>query len=550
MMNSRLPKPVECGLPPKFTAWRPRQDEAIERTAMSEKRFVVLCMPTGSGKSLTYMAVAKLTGFRTCVLTSTKGLQTQLYQDFNPMGLVDIRGMANYPCRHLNEEEEREPTFTGMEKDKVQMCDVGPCSAGFECDYREAGCDYYDSVGLARKSNYVVTNYAYWFHARGKKDREGKERPPVGKFDILVLDEAHNAPEELGSYLSVEITHNQTDKLDIDWPLESDDWDWWRKWAATVAARAAKEVAMLTDLVKRGRADRKQLRWYKECRRLTDNMARVALSQGEWVVHMARRGDRGVLTLNFDPVWPGEYAEAEMFRGVKKIILTSATVRPKTLELLGVPSNEIDFIEYPSTFPVDRRPVMWSPTMRMDKRADADSIRHLWIPKIDRIIGGRMDRKGLIHTVSYARRDFIMRYSEHSSLMMTHETANARQVTENFKKSNAPSVLVSPSMSTGVDFPYDECRYIIIGKVPFPDSRDKIIKARTQLDPEYSYYLAMLVLQQAAGRGMRAADDLCEVFVIDDHISWFMGKWGRTLAANWFLQSFKKVNYLPEAPHL
>ncbi len=34
--------------------------------------------------------------------------------------------------------------------------------------------------------------------------------------------------------------------------------------------------------------------------------------------------------VQFDPLWPKLYAENVLFRNVKKIVLVSATVRPKT----------------------------------------------------------------------------------------------------------------------------------------------------------------------------------------------------------------------------
>jgi Rad3-related DNA helicase len=174
----------------------------------------------------------------------------------------------------------------------------------------------------------------------------------------------------------------------------------------------------------------------------------------------------------------------------------------------------------------------------------------LWVNKIDQIIDRRLDRKGIIHTVSYARVDLIKQWSRHRDIMMTHQTATTRDVVADFKRARAPAVLVSPSMATGWDFPYDECNYQIIGKVPFPDSRDKVLQARTKIDPVYSYYITMQSLVQASGRGMRAEDDICETIVVDDHISWFIGKWGATLAPAWFRQAYKISRTIPEAVKL
>src|SRR6266436_2562724 len=89
--------PVQYGLPAQFTDWRPEQWSAVNRIVDSPARFVALCAPTGFGKSLVYMAAAHMSGLRTVVLTSTKGLQDQLGEDFGELSL-DIRGMPNYTC--------------------------------------------------------------------------------------------------------------------------------------------------------------------------------------------------------------------------------------------------------------------------------------------------------------------------------------------------------------------------------------------------------------------------------------------------------------------
>lgn len=546
---SLLPSPREVGMPDKFTAWRPRQDEAIFRVAESSKRFVVNCAPTGQGKSLTYMAAAHLTGLRTIILTSTKGLQSQLFTDFQTIGLKDVKGMSNYPCRHLIDEEKS----AVLHGEGTPMCDIGPCLGGYKCKYRYGSCDYYNAASVGRHSKLVVTNYAYWLHGQSQRVTLREDGTPgdiggLGAFDVLVLDEAHDAPEELSSFLSSQITKNQTDKMEIEWPQDREDWDHWREWAKEVVSAATTRILQLQPLIEANEATRKELKENREMSRIALELGRVAGSQGEWVHHMSRRGDRGYLTLQFDPVWPGEFAERDLFRGVEKIVLTSATVRPKTLDLLGVPHDQVDFVEYPSTFPVERRPVIWSPTVRVDNRAGSDVMR-IWVAKIDAIIRGRLDRKGIIHTVSYARRDFLLRHSEFASRMVTHETKTTLSVVAEFKKMppSSGAILVSPSLSTGYDFPYDECRYQIVGKVPFPDSRDKIVKARTARDKEYGLYITMQTLQQMAGRGMRAEDDFCETFLIDDHCSWFIGKWGNKLGARWFTQSFKRVSGVPEA---
>jgi len=106
-------------------------------------------------------------------------------------------------------------------------------------------------------------------------------------------------------------------------------------------------------------------------------------------------------------------------------------------------------------------------------------------------------------------------------------------------------VLVSPAVTTGFDFPYDAAEYQIIGKIAYPDTRNRITKARCDADPEYAPYIAMQQLVQTCGRATRAADDFSENFVIDDTFGWFMKRYHR-FAPQWFKESVVSRIFPPD----
>ena len=70
------------------------------------------------------------------------------------------------------------------------------------------------------------------------------------------------------------------------------------------------------------------------------------------------------------------------------------------------------------------------------------------VARLDQIIGKRLDRKGIVHTVSYARRDWVLKWSKYSRLLWTHAPDNTEKIVEQFKRAAPPAVLVSPSLST------------------------------------------------------------------------------------------------------
>jgi Rad3-related DNA helicase len=245
------------------------------------------------------------------------------------------------------------------------------------------------------------------------------------------------------------------------------------------------------------------------------------------------------------PRLPANYAEAVLWRGVEKIVLMSATVRPKTAELLGIKPEEMSFTEYPSTFDPKRRPVIHVPSVMMNYRTEQDDNKMLWwLRRLDAVIAARLDRKGVIHGVSYKRSQFIRNNSEFGHLMLTHNAHDRAKVVEQFRNAPAPCILVSPSVDTGYDFGGDVCRYTIIAKIPFASVQDKLVKARQELDPEYGLFLAAQTIVQATGRAVRAESDWSEAFVLDDNFYWFYRK-ARKFLPQWWCDAVRQVDTVP-----
>lgn len=534
---ANLPEPNLIGLPEKYTAWRTGQDRAVLRLLETDKRFIVLGMPTGSGKSLTYMAGGVLDEDAPALyLTSTKGLQNQLISDFGSIGLADVRGMNNYACLEM---ADGQGGLYGTTKRAIS-CDEGPCLAGWKCDKADGGCTYFDAQRKAKRSHLTVTNYAYWMAVRNSES--GGDGGVLGRRGRLVLDEAHAAFDELADHLAIEIGHWEIESiLGGEWP--EGGFDEWKKWARGAAQSVGAKVETLSSEIKLGiRGNKAALSHLRELRDLLRRLQAIGTAKGQWVWEESR-DRRGRRVMRLDPVWPGDYAEDVLFRKVPKIVLTSATIRPKTLELLGIKKEEYEFEEHTSTFPVANRQLHWIPTVRVRHDMDPGHAR-LWVAKIDAILRARGERKGIIHTVSYSRRDYILRYSEFRSRLLTHDSGGMQDCVSKFRDSGPGTVLVSPSVSTGFDFPGGDCRFQIIGKVPFPDTRSKVLQARSERDPEFFAYVAMQAVVQMCGRGIRSADDWCENFVLDDNWQWFFNKY-KKFAPKWFVEACKRSDLVP-----
>ncbi len=527
-------KPIQLNLPEKFAQFRPAQIEAADHVLGSPYRFNPMSLPIGSGKSLIAMAIAKASGLRTVILTATKGLMRQYTEDFYP-NLAEIKGRANYTCAHWMHLNCRYGALEGC-----PLVDGG-------------GCNYECQRDMARLAPIVVSNYAYWFHVN--EHPHGLNDPPQFDEDLgrpiqqLILDEVHSAPGELSKYLQTQVKQSWLHIAGLKQP-ESENIGPWREFALNSIVIVTKLLAKSTKSLKLAVANHSlTLRRLRDEVYMLDalktSLAAISVMNPEdWVMEEPIDSPRHDRVWVFDNVWPAQHS-FKLFRNIPKIILMSGTLRPITLRLLGIPENRYKFREWPRIFPSTHTPVYYIPTVRMSYGVK-DWELDIWVRRIDEIIESRLDRKGIIHTVSYPRQAYLVAHSKFGQYMLGNtgepESDTAAQVVDRFKALDAPSILVSPSFSTGWDFPGRDCEWQIIAKVPFPDPRSKVIQARSARMSSYIDQIAMQDIEQASGRGTRSHLDRCEIFIIDDAIKGLMFRC-RNSKSRWF--DYIQMNQVP-----
>lgn len=494
-MDRSSSRPEQFGLPPKFERWRKGQDRAVEKIVFAKTRFVLLVTPVGSGKSATYMASALLNqaSERSVILTATRPLQDQLLTEFGEVGLVDIRGKQNYVC----------------DIDEKRTAATAICNSGMYCELKKSGCSYYDTKRVATKSQLVNTNYSFWLHDFIHQS--------IGETTRLILDEGHKAIDEIERFAGVEIKARELATYGCDQPPSRRQNEWKLRSLEVIEQwiqdnRPRKGAAQSTHT----HATIAQLRAAKE---LQQKFARLCrLSEQEWLISPTREGWK------WDLLEPGVLAEDLLFRGASKVVVVSATANRKTLEMLGVDRRDVTLIEQESTFPVARRPIYFWPVARVGYSMSPRDEAYLR-QAMDHIITTHPDQKGLIHSVSYARaRSIVDQLVAHRRKFLLHRQGEPlSDVIAEFRRRRDSVWLVTPAASEGISFPYEECEVVIIPKMPFPDLRDPLVKAKTQRDRDYIPYATLQTFEQMIGRAMRAEDDQCETYVLDDNLNWLKG---------------------------
>ncbi|MDD5704186.1 MAG: helicase C-terminal domain-containing protein, partial [Dehalococcoidales bacterium] len=123
--------------------------------------------------------------------------------------------------------------------------------------------------------------------------------------------------------------------------------------------------------------------------------------------------------------------------------------------------------------------------------------------------------------------------------IITHNSFDRVQALERFKISKLPKVLLSPSMDRGVDLPGDQCRVVIIAKIPFGDLGDPQITKRVHASKDgNNWYIHKTIgkIIQMAGRGVRSKDDHADTYILDEQFNRVYTE-NRRMFPKWFRES-------------
>ena len=85
--------------------------------------------------------------------------------------------------------------------------------------------------------------------------------------------------------------------------------------------------------------------------------------------------------------------------------------------------------------------------------------------------------------------------------------------------STEPTVLVSPSMMSGVDLKDDLARFQILLKVPYPNVASNKIKGRQKTNKDWYAWKTVVDTLQMYGRSTRTETDFSDTFILDSNFS-------------------------------
>jgi Rad3-related DNA helicase len=512
---------------------RPQQVEALEKIqqAFSSKKFVIARLPTGSGKSHIATAIARSSrpidtkrrhliesydvfnrdkqdtlrdiftesqSFGSYILTVTRSLQDQYLELFPEQ--IAAKGKNNYNC----------------DVDKNVTVDFAPClvSHGLKHKCFEADrCSYFKTHKNALTSQDPVLNYKSFFNLPNFLQHR----------EYLIFDEADKIESELVSLYSVTLNYAQLKSEEIIFKkIISDDRKEAGIWLTDIYMQVKEKLAEVKQKVsfmsnKNNTFDGILFKQIQRVGKLTGlyNQLMDAVLNWDEADYLVEYKDAKEVTLV--PYNIKNLAQDIFSRG-EKILLMSATISnpAEYAKSLGIGANEYTFLDVKSSFDSSRSPIYCSTKYNLSHKT-----LETYLPKIIEMVKDICDNhkgeKGIIHTHSNNITDMVYKYLHKNKRFLFREAGvtNMDIMNEHKSRISEDTVLVSPSLDTGISLDDELGRFQIILKAPYLPLGSKRIKKLFDKNPSY-YTMKMLdSLIQMSGRCTRSVEDYSVTYILD-----------------------------------
>jgi Rad3-related DNA helicase len=196
-------------------------------------------------------------------------------------------------------------------------------------------------------------------------------------------------------------------------------------------------------------------------------------------------------------------------------------------------------VTVPSTFPVTNRPIFLYPVAAVTHKAKDTAYPDV-AAAVAKVIAKHPRERILVHTVSYDLAKYLADHlSVHRARLVTYTNSQDKAKAVETYLANPASVMLAPSLDRGVDFRDDDCRVIVVAKIPFPHLGDKQISAKLYSPGGQQWYAVKTVrtLVQMTGRGMRSETDACHTYLLDSQFINIIWRRYRQLLPTWWSEA-------------
>lgn len=499
---------------PQYTPRKTQQNvmEWIDNLP-SHVKYIMLEVPVGGGKSPLAMAYSSYINDglgSSFILTPQKTLQKQYEDSFTDKILSSVYGRSNYVC-----------------ETKETNCDVGG-----DIKPKCSNCPATLAREKAVKSPNMVLNYSialtYFKYLRDK----------IPPRDVMIFDECHTLESHLVEFSSIDVTKSKCKTYMVKYkkPRNTSEALEWIKNVYlpaidTKLSSLRHKIKEMDDRfsAKLSKEDIKVIKQYKAAAEHREQLNSLLGHEIEFL------DKKYVLIIENDFFKFKELFGKSNFRNLclpkaNRFIFMSSTILNKEdfCNDLGIDPNAAEMISVDSEFNVHNREVIYKPVCKMNygwNKPERSSDRRQMIKTINHILEHHSEESGVIHTGSFQVADWILQNVKTSHEVVHHNPSFelTRDEAISYYLENAdtrPMLLISPSVTEGMDLSYDKGRFGIIAKVPYPFLGDAWIKRRMQISKDWYNRQTITGIIQGCGRVVRAKDDWGQVYILDESFAY------------------------------
>ena len=524
--------------------YRGAQEQALSdiKAAFDAGNDVVLVRaPTGSGKSLLARAIAG------CARRAGSGDPTaparayyttpQVSQLDDVAGdrLLDdlsiIRGKNNYSC-----------ILPGETDTPVNQA---PCAREreFDCEVKHR-CPYFSDRTIAANQSIAAMTLAYFMQTAGSD--------VFGPRDVVVIDEAHGLGDWAEMYATIDLGPDTVPfwrEADVPAVDDLEDAAEFADYLHTLCDRRLADLRGNAELAPEEAAERDRvtelrsdLGWFTEEYRDPESATTWAVDQP----------DGAGARVTIKPMRPERYLKHTVWDRGQHFALLSATILNKEAfcAAVGLDPADVALVEVPHTFPVEHRPLYDVTRGKMTYEHREETL-----PEVARVLVRLMqahpDEKGLVHCHSYAIQDRLSTLLSEfgvAARVRGHDSEDRDGQLAAWKRADDPDVFLSVKMEEALDLAGEACRWKLLCKAPYPNTRDSRVAHRLEEGQWGWYYRAALrTVIQACGRVVRAPDDYGATYLADSSLLDLFER-ARTDMPDWFREQVDRMETpaLPE----
>lgn len=501
-----------------FPSMRPGQSDVLDILQKylldPNIKYILIEAGTGTGKSA-YALTAASAAKSAYVATANKFLQNQYLKDFSEL-MTDLKGRGNYRC-----EQYQVPDKLKYKIGEFYNCSNSPCQqtvkSRADCA-KDRRCEYHRQLDKASQARITSFNFASALAFLNYLPKHFCQR------NLLVCDECHNIPNWITNFISIEFSLQTLKELGLEHEIpdykQVDEYaDYLFEIQVTINRMLKGDHTLEPKIVNSLESLQRKLLLFDK---ITDDKSDMDNFVFEKVYDLKQKTK--ITKICFKPVVIKAVVYQYLFRHARKVLLLSATILdfPTYMDLMGIPKHKTAILRVPTSFPASNRPIFTKPNVGYINQKNLDVLLPDIVKNVDFILESYPSVKGIIHGVTYKICDFLYDNLKSSRILYPRTAQEQTRIVEQHINSTEPTMLLSPSMTEGVNLYDDTSRLQILVKMPYAYLGDPVLKRRIEIYPNYYNMLTALTLTQAYGRSIRSMEDFCFTFILDRCFSSFV----------------------------